>query len=119
MAKRINAYLLQARLSIGLAVGGALCCAALVFGVISAYDPDMGVVYKSGGPRYYAILVSTFVGFAATAVGFAISLNSAERKTNPNPRLSWIGFFLNAGVLTLTLCVFIFFFFNRWGVVTE
>lgn len=119
MAKRINAYLLQARVSIGLAVVGAVCCVALVYGIVDAYDPDMGVIYRQGGSRWYAILVSTFVGFAATAVGFAISLNSAERKTNPNPRLSWVGFFMNAGVLTLTLCAFLFFFFNRYGIVGE
>jgi hypothetical protein len=117
LAKRINAYLLQARLSVALAICGAAFCLALAFGVATAFDPDMGVIYRSGGPRHYAILVTTFIAFSASAIGFSIGLNSADRKTNPSPRLSWVGFFMNAGVLTATLCVFAFFWFMRWGVV--
>ncbi len=117
MAKRRNAFEIQALASVGLLILGALCMFGLAFCLFTAFDPELGVVYKQNGMRWYAILGSTGLGLAASGIGMLVGFNSAGQKSNPRSKLSWIGFFANAGVVTFTMSLFVFFFFMRFAVV--
>jgi len=65
------------------------------------------------GPRgKMAVLLAAAVTLLLSGAGFGFGLNSAGQRRNDRQRLSWIGFFLGALVLALTL-VLVFVFIQR------
>lgn len=68
---------------------------------------NMTVMY--GSTRRYAVLGATAMTLMLALAGFGLGLTSAGHRRNDKPRLSWIGFFLGAGVLCLATVVFAFF----------
>jgi hypothetical protein len=109
VAARLNPYEKQALASAALAGLALLSTLALAVFIFSVYSPEMGVPYKQGGLRFYAIVGAAGLACAAGGIGFMVGLNSAGQKTNKRSQLSWLGFFASAGVLTVALCLFMFF----------
>lgn len=101
----------QAKVSVLFSAVSVLPLAALVFFVLRRFDVrEMLLTY--GSPTKYAILGSALMTMMLAAAGFGFGLNSAGQKRNDKQQLSWIGFFLGALVLALTLVV-LFLFVTR------
>ncbi len=116
MAKKSNKYEKQARFSIILAVIGGLAAIAATVFVLQRFDPALGTKFDPDSWRQFAILSAVFCALAAGAVGFFIAFDSAGQRRNKLSRLSWTGFFLNAGVITLALAVGVFFYYTRYTI---
>jgi hypothetical protein len=110
---KLDSYENQALLSVALCVVGAISAAALAFFVLGAYEPDLGVRFQAGGRRWYAIIAASALALASSAIGLVVGFNSAGQKSNKLNERSWAGFFLNAGVFTAALCVFVFFWLMK------
>lgn len=110
----LRRYDVQARVSVFLSAAALVCVvglAALVFQHLAIrekvipYNPKslrMPLVYTSG-------LLALGLGLA----GFGFGLNSAGQRRNDKPTHSWIGFFLGAGAVTLS--VILLYLFRSWG----
>lgn len=109
-----NPHEWQAKLGLGLATVGVLSLLALVAMVFRHFNlEEFAAFYLVNSPRFYLILVATAVGLATSGIGFIVSLNSAGQRRNQLSRVAWAAFFLNAAVITATLCVFVMFWFAR------
>ncbi|MCK4341904.1 MAG: hypothetical protein KAY37_09305 [Phycisphaerae bacterium] len=105
----------QATLSIVLAAVGGVAF-LLAAGLLWRNFTDFETFWVSFNPKsmYQPLLgLVLFIALAVGAVGFFIGLNSAGQRRNTRSRLSWLGFFLNAGVIALALCAGIFFVIAR------
>lgn len=112
--KKASSYEVQAKAGMALAALGALSALALCVCVFWRFRFDeFTATYMAGGLRFYVILVAALGGLATGAIGFFLSLNAAGRRRNPLSNVAWAAFFVNAGVLLVTLCVFVVFVFAR------
>lgn len=115
MAFKIKTYEDQARLSVILAAVGGFCTLAAVGFILRNFDASsLWTRYNPKSLFLPALLGAIGAALLAGAAGFYIAYRSAGQRRNKNPKLSWTGFFLNAVVITLALCVFVFFFFTRF-----
>lgn len=71
------------------------------------------IVFRSNSMFQPAVLGALGLALLVGIIGFGIAFNSAGQKRNSKSRLSWIGFFLNAGALTLALIAVVFFMLLR------
>ena len=111
---KTNPHETQAKLSLVLAVIGGLCALALIVCVFYHFDfEEFTAKYKTGTLRFFVILGSTALGIAASAIGFFVALNSAGQKRNRLSSLAWTTFFVNAVAGTVTVCVFVIFWFAK------
>jgi hypothetical protein len=115
MAVRENPYEKQARFSVILGAIGAASTLAAAFFMLQAFRPaELQIVYDPTTLRMPAIGGSLAVGLIGGGAAFLLGLQSAGQKTNKRNQLSWTGFFLGAGVITLALCCGVVFFFWRF-----
>lgn len=96
----------QARVGLALAIMAACGLAVLVFGVFQHRD---GWTPYYGPTRRLAVLGLGMVTLLLAAGGFGLGFNSAGQRRNDKPRLSWLGFFLGATVMCLTLILLCYF----------
>lgn len=109
MAKTVP-FETHAKISVGLGALGAVAVVAVAAMLFQAFRPeDFEVVMAKGGMRFFAILGGVAVSLVCAVVGCLLGFTSAGQKRNAKNGLSWLGFFLNAGVIMLALCLFIFF----------
>jgi uncharacterized membrane protein len=109
-----NPYEMQAKLSLILAAIGGVCALALAVCVFYHFNlEEFTAYYKTGTLRFMVILGSTALGIVASAIGFFVALNSAGRKRNRLSSLAWTAFFVNAVAGTVTVCVFVIFWFAK------
>ena len=96
--------LILSAVSIVFAVGTAL----LVFRHFDLETKTIG--YKPGGLRW--ILLMAFAGLSGmlSLLGLSLGANSAGQRRNDKQKQSWIGFFIGAFVLTVTIILLAFFF---------
>ena len=59
------------------------------------------ITYGKG--RYQAILVVAAVTILLAAIGFGMGWSSAGQRRNDKPTLSWVAFFVGAGVICLAI----------------
>lgn len=110
-----NTYEAQSKLGVALAGVSGLCALAAAAMVVQAFDwTEFETVMRQNGTRFFAILGAVVLAMLAGAVGFLVSFNSAGQKRNSLSRLAWTGFFANAAVITLTMWVFVFFWFTKY-----
>lgn len=113
---RLDNYETQATLSVALAAFGGFCAVALAAAIVTAFDRELSVIiFRAGGPRHYAFYALAALAMSASGIGLVIGFNSAGQKSNKLSQRSWLGFFANAGALTLAACTFIFFWFFQYG----
>lgn len=116
MALKLRAYETQAKLSIGLAIGAAVSMFGTVFLLLRNFDAtNFLIAYRSSSMYMPALGATILLSLGLATIGFFVGLNSAGQKRNKQSQLSWIGFFLNASVITLSLCCGVFFWFTRWA----
>lgn len=119
MARKVrrNPHETQAKLATLMAAIGALCVLVLIVGVFHRFDfGEFTVLYKAGSLRYYGILGATLLGVGTGAIGFFVGLNSAGQQRNSLSKLAWFAFFSSAGVILMTLCLFVVFWFAKESV---
>ncbi len=116
--KKTNPHELQAKWSLLLAIIGGLSCLLLTVGVFWRFDfGEFAAFYREGSPRFFVIIATTLLSLLASGIGFFVALNSAGQKRNTLSGLAWKTFFVHAIVITVTLCVFVIFFFAKEAVI--
>lgn len=114
--KRVNQYEMQAQWSVRLAALAGVFALGLAFLVFRNFDLELGIKYSASGKAFYVLLGCAALALASSGLGFVIALNSAGQRMNNLSQLSWTGFFANAGILTLSACLFIFFWLLKFQV---
>lgn len=122
MAKKrtLNTYENQAWLSVGLAAVGALGMLGAI--VLLARNADANffqtywINYSPKSSYLPSLAISLMVACVAAGIGFLVGWNSAGQKRNTRSQLAWLGFFLCAGVITLSLCTGLLFYVTRHAV---
>lgn len=103
----------QARSSLILGAVALFLAVAQAGAVFTAFRfDDFEIPMKSGGMRFLSILGCTALAVVCGVVGAYLAFESVHKR-NKNPSLSWAGFFLNTGALTVCLSVFMFFWFTK------
>jgi hypothetical protein len=97
----------QAKASVVL---GVVACVSVVVQVIMVFrhiDTAQWVIMYGSTSRKYLVMIMTvlslLIGVAALGLGF----NSAGQRRNEKPKLSWLGFFMGAGVICLAVIGFV------------
>lgn len=114
MAFDLKAAETHSRLSVACGVASGLAALFALWMLSRNYEGSAKFVYYSQSGLWLPIfLVAILFGLLFGAGGFLLGLTSAAKKRNALTRLSWIGFFVSAGMVTLTLCAGVFFYFTR------
>jgi hypothetical protein len=116
VAFKIKTYEEQAKLSVILAAIGGFFALVALGGILRNFDASTGWVRYGTKTIFMPALGGCLVlALALAAIGFFVGLNSAGQRRNKRSRLSWTGFFLNALVIVLALCVGAVFAITRHG----
>ncbi|MCG3125341.1 MAG: hypothetical protein CHACPFDD_00159 [Phycisphaerae bacterium] len=104
----------QARLSVACAVLGGLATLAALGLILRRFDwGNFMFSYNARGPIMYLLAAALGASLLLAAIGFGLGLSSAGQKKNKQSRLSWIGFFVNAGVIVAAMMTGLLFVFSR------
>ncbi len=99
----------QARASVLL---GIVACVNLVAQVIMVFrhiDTSAWVIMYGNTTRKYLVLLTTAACLLMGAAAVGLGYNSAGQRRNEKGQLSWLGFFMGAGVVCLAvICYFVF-----------
>jgi len=112
MAKfSLRRYDTQARLSIIIALASIVTMLGLVYCI---FRKNMGVFFEEfvlyhGPNRKLAIYLATAITILLAVFGFGLGYNSAGQRRNDKQQLSWLGFFISAVVICLTIVLFLLF----------
>lgn len=101
----------QAQVSVLLSLLSFLPLASLTFFIVRRFDFKEFIFYYAG-PGRMGVLISAACTLLLATAGFGLGLNSAGQRRNDKQRLSWLGFFIGAVVLALTV-VGVFLFVTR------
>jgi hypothetical protein len=116
----LKAYEGQAKLSIILALGGAVGAAGGIFLILQAFDwENFWLAYNPSGKRFLLIGATLALALVLAGSGFFVALNSAGQRRNKQSNLSWMGFVLNAVVLTMALSAGVFFAITRYPITSQ
>jgi hypothetical protein len=101
----------QARLSIALALASIAPVLLQAYFVLSRlFDTREYMIYH--GSRFkFVVFGCGMAALGLAVIGFGFGYASAGQRRNEKQKLSWLGFFIAAGVMTvavLLLCVFYF-----------
>lgn len=114
MAVRESEFEKQATWSLICAGVAALAALAFLAVMLPRFQAqEFEVVVGQGSKAYYALLGLAGVSVLAGGAGFLLGFHSAGQKRNKKNKLSWAGFFLNAGIITLALSALLFFWFTK------
>ncbi|MBN1491049.1 MAG: hypothetical protein JXA69_14135 [Phycisphaerae bacterium] len=115
MAKfSLRRYDVQATVSVALSAAAFFFILAMAAMIVTKLNLEMKVIsYGKEGLRMPAIYLSGLAAFTLGVAGFGFGMNSAGQRRNDKPRRSWIGFFLGAGAITLSLILLALF--RMWG----
>ena len=115
MAKlSLRRYEDQARISVYLSIAALVFVAALAVLILQHLVVKEKVIpYNPKSLRMPLVYAFGLTALGLGAAGFGLGLNSAGQRRNDKPTHSWIGFFLGAGAITLSLILL--FLFRSWG----
>ncbi len=100
----------QARLSVILAIAGAVSAITAIALIARNFDATtFWVIYNPKRPLGAALMAALAASVVASGLGLWAGFNSAGQRRNPNPQLSWTGFFASAAAMTVALGAAIFF----------
>ena len=111
----LRRYDVQARVSVGLSAVSVVFVIAAIAAVFApsgggGYDWSTNtIVYRSGSLRWVALMGSAAVAVALSLTGLSFGANSAGQRRNDKQKLSWIGFFVGAAMLLLTILLLTLF----------
>jgi len=113
--KNTFTYERQAQLSVILAAVGALAFVTAAVLLARNFRRDIfWVIYNPKGMWLPTLAAVLLISLCAGVVGLFVGLNSAGQRRNTRSQLSWLGFFLNAGIIVLAMCAGLFFLFARY-----
>jgi len=100
--------------SVAAAIAGGLIAVCAAAAVLQNFRSEhFEVVVKAGSMRYYAVLGGLAFALLTGVVGIYMGFVGAGHKRNKKSKLSWVGFFANAAVLTVAMSVLVFFWFTK------
>ncbi|GMV98471.1 MAG: hypothetical protein HRF43_01560 [Phycisphaerae bacterium] len=110
----LRRYDIQARFGLVVSLASAVTLLALGVLIFQNYK-DMVIYY--GNTRRVVVWGVGLLTILLAVTGFGFGLNSVGQRRNDKPLLSWISFFVGAGVLCLSV-VLLFFFYRQGELVT-
>ncbi len=121
MAKfSLRKYETQAQVSMVLALASVIPLVGLIGVILRAMIKNHGwsekVIYY-GGPTKAAVYGGTAMALLLAGVAFGLGVNSAGQRRNDRQRASWVGFFVSAVVLALTVVLIALFMMRGEAVV--
>jgi hypothetical protein len=108
----LRRYDTQARVGLWLSLLAVLTLAVMIVGIFQHFSTATMTIYY-GQTRKLGVLGLGMVTILLAGAGFGLGLNSAGQRRNDKAKLSWLGFFLGAAVMCLT--VILLFFFLKQG----
>jgi hypothetical protein len=114
VALTLKSYESQSKLSLGLAVLGGVAAVGVLF--LMHRNFDAASFYLTYNPKASWLIIvglGIFVALASSTVGFFVALHSAGQRRNKRSALAWQAFFLNAIIITITLCAACFLWYTR------
>jgi hypothetical protein len=106
----------QARVCVVVSLASCVALAGLAFLVLHHLDRSEWIITYGKQRRMVVQMAAAFTLLLA-AIGFGMGLNSAGQRRNDKPILSWIGFFVGAGVICF-VGVLMFLFLTRGEMIT-
>ncbi len=101
----------QARFSAILSLISCVCLAGLALLVFRHVDSKEWVI-TYGRTRGQLVMAAAGITILLAVIAFGMGWSSAGQRRNDKPALSWLGFFVSAGVICLAVVIF-FLFRNR------
>ncbi|MBK9119321.1 MAG: hypothetical protein IPM18_06910 [Phycisphaerales bacterium] len=103
----------QAVLSLWLGLAGFVAFLGAAFLLMRNLDiATLMVTYRSSA-WLFLLMGGLLASLALSATGWVLAFNTAGHRRNSKSGLSWMCFFLNAGVLLLAALAGLFFYFTR------
>jgi hypothetical protein len=110
----LRRYDVQAQASVVLSAVSLVFLIGLVVLIIPRLDPEMKiVVYSRKSLRMPLIYLAGLGALGLGLAGLGLGYNSAGQRRNDKPAFSWIGFFV--GAFTVTVSLILLFLFKSWG----
>jgi len=78
----------------------------------------LSIFYKGGTLRMPAIGICGLLALGLSVLGFGFGISSAGERRNQKNHLSWLGFFIGAFVICVTLILLATFFFWKESVIS-
>lgn len=78
---------------------------------------DEQIIYYASMSYRLVVLGSVAVTLLMATVGLGLGLNSVGQRRNDRQRLSWLGFFIGAIIVCLTLVLFVLFWIRAEKIV--
>jgi len=105
----LRRYDTQARAGVIVSLASIVSLLAMLVLLLRNFGWSEGVIFY-GNPAYKLMIYgAAFVTILLAAFGFGFGINSAGQRRNDKPHLSWIGFFIGATVLCLTIVLLVIF----------
>ena len=101
----------QAKVSVAASLVAVVTLLALIVIVVRRIVwSELAIFY--GGPTRMGIMSAVAVTLLLSVIGFGFGINSVGQRRNEKQGLSWLGFFVSAAVLVLTIGVSAFVHFR-------
>ena len=100
----LRRYDVQASVSLYLSAASVVFVMGAAFMLFYRYDPESRtVIYMVGTPRWFLLMACAGLAGLLSLLGLSLGANSAGQRRNDKQKRSWIGFFIGAFVLTMTI----------------
>jgi len=114
----LRRYDVQAQVAMILSFVSVIFLLALIVLAFQRLDTQSWVIpYSPKSFRMAAIVLCAAIAFWTGVFGLGFGLNSAGQRRNDKPAQSWIGFFVGAASVTLTLIVLAAFWLWKESVI--
>ena len=106
----------QAKWAVLFSTASVLCCLAFAFLLLRNWKGDVQQIIFRGDSMYQpVVVVCAGLSMLLALFGATLGFNSAGQRRNDKQKLSWTGFFVGAGVLSVSLVLFTAFYLFRFG----
>lgn len=100
----LRRYDVQASVSLFLSAASVVFVIGTAVLLFYRYDADSRtVLYMIGTPRWFLLMACAGLAGLLSLLGLSLGANSAGQRRNDKQTRSWIGFFIGAFVLTMTI----------------
>lgn len=99
----------QAKAGAALGIVACVSLLAQAFMVFRHVDTQQWVIAYGNPSRRYMVMITTAISLLIAVAALGLGLNSAGQRRNEKPMLSWVGFFIGAGVICLAIIFYMVF----------